>query len=69
MHILFFILAVIALGVIISLVVGVTLKLIGLVFMAVLVVAAVSWTMRKIRGSEAEGMAVLDEDRADRRTR
>jgi hypothetical protein len=66
MHILFFILALIAIGMIIALVVGVTVKLIGLLFMALIVVLGVTWVMRKIRGPSAKGVAVLDANRSER---
>jgi len=66
MHILFFILALIAIGMIIALVVGVTVKLIGLLFMALIVVAGVTWLMKKIRGPSSKGVAVLDAERSER---
>ena len=40
----------IAAAMVIGLVVGVTFKLIGLLFMALIVVAAVSFVMNKVRG-------------------
>jgi uncharacterized oligopeptide transporter (OPT) family protein len=39
-----------AAGLIVALLVGVTLKIVGLLVMALLVVAAVTWVMNKVRG-------------------
>ncbi len=46
----FALLGLIALGFVLALIVGFTLKLAGLMIMALLVVAVVSFVMRKIRG-------------------
>jgi hypothetical protein len=40
-----------AAGLIVALLIGVAFKLVGLLFLALLVVAGVTWTMKKIRGS------------------
>ena len=45
----------IAAAMIIGLVIGVTFKLVGLLFMALIVVAAVSFVMNKIRGPSPPG--------------
>jgi hypothetical protein len=66
MHLLFFFLALVAAGFVIALVVGVTLELIGLLFMALLVVLGVSWVMRKIRGPSSRGVRALDAEREER---
>jgi hypothetical protein len=39
-----------AVGLIVALLIGVAFKLVGLLFMALLVVAGVTWAMKKIRG-------------------
>jgi membrane protein implicated in regulation of membrane protease activity len=40
-----------AIGLVVALTIGVTLKIVGLLFMALLVVAAVSFVMRKLKHS------------------
>jgi hypothetical protein len=47
-----------AIGLVVALLIGVTLKIVGLLFMALLVVAAVSFVMRKLKGPR--GAAPLD---------
>jgi hypothetical protein len=68
MHILFFLLAMLALCVLIAVVTGTTLKVVGLWFLAALVVAAMSWIMRNVRGSNSQGIAMRDDKRPDRRS-
>ncbi|HEX5008434.1 MAG TPA: hypothetical protein VFV70_15075 [Hyphomonadaceae bacterium] len=51
----FGVLFLIAAAMVVGLVVGATFKLIGLLFMALIVVAAVSFIMSKVRGSGPTG--------------
>lgn len=69
MHILFVVLALVAAGMVFALAIGATLKLIGLLILALLVVGAASWLMWTIKGRAAEGIAVLDAHRAERARR
>ena len=39
-----------AIGLVVALLIGVTLKIVGLLFMALLVVAVVTFVMRKLKG-------------------
>jgi hypothetical protein len=67
MPLLVLILGLVAAGFVIALVVGIALELIGLLFMALVVVLGVSWVMRKVRGPSSRGIATLDADRRERR--
>jgi hypothetical protein len=53
--IVFAVLAVVAFALVAGLVIGVALELIGLLIMALIVVAAVSFVMKKIRGPRRRG--------------
>jgi hypothetical protein len=64
--ILFVVLGLLALGLVAGFIIGVTLELIGLLFMALIVVVAVKFVMGKIRGPKRSLDRPLDRDRLPR---